>query len=107
MPVAATVGVIIMIEMSVIVGGRFFGAIEAPTPRPADYNNTAELGSVMYTVYVYPFEIAAVILLVAIIAAISLTMRKRPETKYQDPASQIGVKRADRVRLVSMAAEKK
>ena len=61
----------------------------------------------LYTDYVYPFEIAAVILLVAIIAAIALTMRKRPETKYQNPAQQVVVKRADRVRLVKMQAEEK
>ncbi len=61
----------------------------------------------LYTDYVYPFEIAAVILLVAIIAAIALTMRKRPETKSQNPAEQVAVKRSDRVRLVAMKAERK
>lgn len=61
----------------------------------------------LYTDYVYPFEIAAVVLLVAIIAAIALTMRRRPETKYQEPAKQVIVRRADRVRLVRMAAEEK
>ncbi|NIP19001.1 MAG: NADH-quinone oxidoreductase subunit J, partial [Xanthomonadales bacterium] len=71
------------------------------------YSNVRELGGVLYTDYVYPFEIAAVILLVAIIAAIALTMRKRPETKYQDPSQQVTVKRDERVRLVSMQAEKK
>ncbi len=57
--------------------------------------------------YVYPFEIAAAILLVAIVAAIALTLRRRPETKYQNPAEQVGVRRDDRVRIVRMAAEKK
>ena len=105
LPVAAVVGLIIAIEMGSIVGGRYFGALESPLPHPADYSNTRELGSVLYTVYVYPFEIAAVILLVAIVAAIALTMRRRPETKYQNPPTQIAVKREDRVRLVSMKAD--
>ena len=63
-------------------------------------------GEALYTDYIYPVEIAAVILLVAIIAAIALTMRKRKDTKFQDPAKQIAVRREDRVRLVSMPAEK-
>ena len=61
----------------------------------------------LYTDYVYPFEIASVILLVAIIAAIALTMRKRPETKSQDPAAQIAVQASDRVRVVKMESERK
>jgi NADH-quinone oxidoreductase subunit J len=65
------------------------------------------LGRILYTDYVYPFELAAVILLVAIVAAIALTLRRRKDTKRQDPAQQIAVKRADRVRLVSMPSEKK
>ncbi len=75
-----------------------------PLPKPVDFSNTKALGSVLYTEYVFAFEIAAVILLVAIIAAISLTMRKRPATKYQDPTSQIRVSKADRLRIVKMPA---
>jgi NADH-quinone oxidoreductase subunit J len=75
---------------------------DAPERATADYSNTAELGAVLYTEYVYPFEIAAAILLVAIIAAIALTMRRRPDTKYIDPSEQVRVRREDRVRLVSM-----
>ncbi|MFN4263580.1 MAG: NADH-quinone oxidoreductase subunit J [Thioalkalivibrionaceae bacterium] len=71
----------------------------------ADHSNTEALGAILYTEYVYPFEIAAVILLVAIVAAISLTMRRRAGNKYVDPAQQIRVRREQRVRLVSMAAE--
>ena len=108
LPVGIVVALIIVIEMGMVVGADFFVQnYPPPTPQPADYSNTKELGSVLYTVYVYPFEIAAAILLVAIIAAISLTMRRRPQTKYQNPAEQVSVKRADRVRLVKMAAEKK
>jgi NADH-quinone oxidoreductase subunit J len=79
-----------------------FITMEAPERAAADYSNTAELGAILYTEYVYPFEIAAVILLVAIIAAISLAMRRRPDSKYVDPAAQVKVRRQDRVRLVSM-----
>ncbi len=75
-----------------------------PAPKPADYSNTEALGAVLYTDYVFAFEIAAVILLVAIIAAIALTMRKRAETKYQVPSEQIKVRKADRLRIVKMPA---
>ena len=78
-----------------------------PAPKPADYSNTEALGGVLYTDYVYPFEIAAVILLVAIVAAIALTLRRRPTTKYQNPEEQVQVKRDERVRIVKMATEKK
>ena len=73
----------------------------------ADYSNTKELGRILYTEYVLPFEIASVILLVAIIAAISLTLRRRPKTKYQSPSKQVKVKRNDRLRIVKMDAEAK
>ena len=71
-----------------------------------DHSNVKELGAVLYTDYVYPFEIASVILLVAIIAAISLTHRRRAGTKYQSPGKQVQAKRDDRVRLVKVASEK-
>jgi NADH-quinone oxidoreductase subunit J len=78
-----------------------------PPAKPADYSNTEELGEILYTVYVYPFEIAAVILLVAIVAAIALTFRRRPSTKYQNPDQQVLVKRDDRLRIVKMDTEEK
>jgi NADH-quinone oxidoreductase subunit J len=95
--------------MGLVLGTQDFGngAAAMELRHPEGYSNVRELGGLLYTDYVYPFEIAAVILLVAIIAAIALTMRKRPETKYQDPSQQVAVKRADRVRLVSMKAEEK
>ena len=74
--------------------------------QPEGYNNTKELGRVLYTDYVFAFELAAVILLVAIVAAITLTMRRRPGLKQQDITQQVSVKREDRVRLVKMDAEK-
>jgi len=108
LPLAATVVVLLILEMALVLGGRYFGADRYPAPAPhgPDYSNTRALGRVLYTDYVYPFEIAAVILLVAIVAAIALTLRRRKTTKYQDPARQVRVKRAERVRLVSMPAEK-
>ena len=72
---------------------------------PPGYSNTKELGRVLYTQYAYAFEIAAVVLLVAIIAAIALTLRKRKDSRSQDPSAQVRVRREDRVRLVSMNAE--
>jgi len=109
LPLALPVAVLLMLEMAVVLGGRFFGLDKAaaPAPHPADYSNTKELGRLLYTEYVYAFELAAVILLVAIVAAIALTMRKRKDTKYIDPAQQVAVKRADRLRIVKMASEKK
>jgi len=109
LPIGAVVATVMFVEMAVVVGAKHFGADQygPGLGHAADYSNTKELGGVLYTVYVYPFEIAAAILLVAIIAAIALTMRRRPQAKYQDPAVQIAVRRADRVRLVKMPAEKR
>jgi NADH-quinone oxidoreductase subunit J len=74
---------------------------------PEGYSNTGALGAILYTEHAYAFEIAAVILLLAIVAAISLTMRRRPGLKTQDIASQVSVKAADRVRIVKMGSEKR
>jgi len=107
LPMAAFVGVLMALEMVMVLGGRHFGAdrVTVPAAHPADYSNTQELGRLLYTDYVYPFEIAAVILLVAIVAAIALTMRRRKDSKYIDPALQVRVKRAGRVRMVNMPSE--
>ncbi|MGH8687064.1 MAG: NADH-quinone oxidoreductase subunit J [Burkholderiales bacterium] len=106
LPSAIVVGGIMAFEMVAVVAQRTFGAATRPRPVPADYSNTRELGLVLYTQYVYAFEIAAVILLVAIIAAISLTLRRRKDSRAQDPARQVAARREGRVRLVSMPAEK-
>ena len=109
LPVGLAVAVLMLFEMVAIVGVRYFGPdqVAIPARHPEGYSNTTELGRVLYTDYVYPFEIAAVILLVAIIAAIVLTLRRRPETRYQDPAKQVLAKKAERLRVVKMAAEKR
>ena len=109
LPLAGFVSVLLVIEMALILGGRHFGleVTGVPAPRPADYSNTRELGRLLYTDYVYAFELAAVILLVAIVAAIALTLRRRKDSKYLDPAQQVKVKRSDRLRIVKMPAVKK
>ena len=103
----AAVAVLIVVQLLLVLGSDRFGLerVGAPVRRAADYSNTEELGVLLYTVYAYPFEIAAVVLLVAIIAAISLTMRRRPGIKAQNPAEQVAVRRSDRVRLVKMRSE--
>lgn len=107
--IGVPVALIVVFELIAVVGSERFGLEEmaAPARHAADYSNTKELGRVLYTDYVYAFELAAVVLVVAIIAAIALTMRRRPDSKYQDPAQQVSVRRNDRVRIVKMAAEKK
>lgn len=97
-----------LIELVLVVGPARFGLDKFPKPMPmqADYSNTQAIGEQLYTSFVYPFEIAAVILLVGIIAAIGMTLRRRPEKKTQNIGRQLQVRREERVRLVSMEAEK-
>jgi len=102
-PLAAAVGALIALEMAaVLMGGFRLG--EAPRAAvAANSSNTLELGKLLYSEYLYPLEIAAVILLVAIIAAIALTLRTRKDSKYVNPADQVRVKARDRVRIVQMS----
>ncbi|WP_168563194.1 NADH-quinone oxidoreductase subunit J [Rhizobacter sp. SG703] len=105
-PVAALVGVIIALEMAaVLIPG--FDVRSAPVPDAAalQMGNTKLLGIQIYTHYLYPLQIAAVLLLVAIVAAIALTLRQRKDSKAMDPSLQIRAKKADRVRIVKMKAE--
>ncbi len=108
LPLGATVGLLMVAEMALVLSGRYFGlaAMPAPPDPGKAYSNTRELGRVLYTDYVYPFELAGVLLLVAIVAAIALTLRRRKDTKGQQPGMQVAVKRADRVRMVAMPSEK-
>ncbi len=107
LPLGVAMALLVIGMMAYVVGPGNFGLekFADPVGHPADYSNTKELGRVLYTVYVYPFEIAAVILLVAIIAAISLALRKRPLTKHQNPDLQIAVRKEDRLRIVKDKAE--
>lgn len=108
LPIGLVVGGLMVAEMAAVLGARYFGLQLFPSPAEpaANYSNTKELGRLLYTQYVYPFELASLILLVAIIAAVVLTMRKRKDAKYQDIAKQVQVKAKDRMRVVAMPAEK-
>ena len=106
----ATAGVVVLEIVGVVVARGFGSGIEmqagmAPTDPAA--SNATELGTALYTRYLYPFELAAVLLLVAIVAAIVLTMRRRKGLKVQDISAQVAVRREDRVRVVQMPAEKR
>jgi NADH-quinone oxidoreductase subunit J len=106
-PVGATVGALVLLEMALtLIGGRL-GGTASPVDASGGVSNTAALGELVYTEYVYPFEIAAVILLVAIIAAIALTHRTRRDSKYQKPGDQVKVRPRDRLRVLSMPSEKR
>lgn len=100
---------VVIVEIVGVVTARSLGVdvTRGAAPLPADYSNTKELGSVLYTEFVYPFELAAVLLLVAMIAAIALTMRRRAGVKYQNVSRQVAVDRKDRVRIVKMEPEKR
>jgi NADH-quinone oxidoreductase subunit J len=106
LPLGAAVGALMAAEMVAVLIGRWTGLTDRPKALPPDYSNTKELGRLVYTDYAYAFEVAAVILLVAIIAAIALTLRRRKDSRYQDPSLQVRVRRAERVRLVQMKSEK-
>ena len=105
LPVGATVGLLVLFEMALLLvnATRGHGAAAPAAAEP----NTRALGRLIYVDYVYPFEIAAVVLLVAIVAAIALTHRHRRATRYQNPAEQVKVRRQDRVRIVAMPPEKR
>ena len=106
LPIALPVGGLMALEMVMILGVRNFGVdkVQAPAAHPANYSNTAELGHVLYSDYLLPFELASVVLLVAIVAAIALTLRDRKESKSMDPAKQVLVKKQDRLRIIKMDA---
>jgi NADH-quinone oxidoreductase subunit J len=108
-PLAALIALLMVVELVLVVGPARFGLEQfaAPEPKPAGYSNTEELGLALFTEHLYAFEIAAVILLVGIVAAIGLTMRRRPETRYQDPSRQVQVKASDRLRVVKMKSEER
>ena len=106
-PLAASIGAVLALELASVLMGGFRSApapIELSAAPGTQISNTKDLGVALYTHYLYPLEIAAVILLVAIIAAIALTMRERKDNKLQDPAEQIRVKPSDRLRMVKVEA---
>src|SRR6185436_13552379 len=99
---------VVVVEIVGVVTAKTLGIdmTKDAAPKPPGYSNTTELGSVLYTKYAYPFELAAMLLLVAIIAAIALTMRKRPGHKVQDISAQVAVRAQDRIRIVKMDSVK-
>lgn len=104
-PLAASIGAVLALELASVLMGGFRSSSAPAQPvavAGAQISNTKDLGVALYTDYLYPLEIAAVLLLVAIIAAIALTMRQRQDNKLQDPAEQIKAKPADRLRMVKM-----
>jgi NADH-quinone oxidoreductase subunit J len=106
-PFGAVLAGLMVFEMIWVLGARQTSDTVTAISHPAGYSNTKELGRLLYTNYVYPFEIAAVILLVAMVAAIALTLRRRSGVKSQKIADQVQVKSADRIRIVKMKAEAK
>ncbi|QJR16075.1 NADH-quinone oxidoreductase subunit J [Usitatibacter palustris] len=100
LPLAGGLGLLMALELVLVLGSREFSRAIGPGAPPPGYSNTRELGRVIYTDYVFPFELAAVVLLVAIVAAIALTYRRRKETKYQDPRMQLAATKADRLTIV-------
>jgi NADH-quinone oxidoreductase subunit J len=108
LPLAALVGGLMVMEMVLVLSRKRFipEFTQLQQRHGTDYSNTKELGRLLYTDYVYPFELAAVVLLIAIVAAIAITLRRRKNTKHQDPGEQVKVRRADRIRMVSMPSEK-
>ena len=106
LPLGALVGVLMAAEMAAVLYGRWVGLAVPPKALPANYSNTKELGRLLYTDYVLAFEIAAVVLLVAIVAAIALTLRRRKDSRSQNPAEQVRAHPETSVRLVSMRSEK-
>ena len=109
LPFGLVVAVLMMVAMGMVVSSEYFLSDPFSTFQivSADYRNTEELGLTLYTEYLYQFEIAGAILLVAIVAAISLSMSKAKVTKAKDPADQVTVKKQDRLRVINMDAEKK
>ena len=107
LPLAGLIGAILVAEMILTISaGSIFGLENFPGPQEAgEASNTKALARLLFTDYFYPFELASLVLLVAVIVAVMLTLRTRPGNKAIDPAKQIAVKRADRVRIVKMPVE--
>jgi len=101
LPLAAVIGILMAGEMVLLLMRGFGGeTVVSPGAPPKGFSNTKALGQVIYTDYVFAFEVAAVILLVAIVAAIAITLRTRKETKYQDPSTQLNVRAGDRLKII-------
>ena len=102
LPFAVTIGAVIALEMAAVLVNAF---ISQPEPAANNIGDTKALGKLIYTHYLYPFEIASIILLAAMVAAVALTLRRRKDRKYFDPGMAVKTQRNDRVRIVSMPSE--
>ncbi|EFK97607.1 NADH dehydrogenase I chain J, partial [sediment metagenome] len=107
LPVGLVLAGLIVVQMVWVLGAKETSSGMNPVKHAADYSNTKELGRLIYTDYVYPFELAAVLLLVAMVAAIALTLRRRRDAKRQDISQQVKVKKQDRLRIVSVPSANK
>ena len=106
LPLGAIVALLMVAEMSLVLVGSFYDWFEGDVPQtPGDYSNVKAVGRLLFTEYVYPFELASVILLVGIVAAAALTLRGKRKTKSVSPGQQVFVKAKDRVRVLKMPAE--
>ena len=107
LPLGSLIGILMILEMSIVLGGQYFQVFDTPLPPElADSSNTKDLGVLLYTEYTYPDQIAAAILLVAIVAAVVLTYRGRKDSKKQNISDRVAVKASDRLRIVKMDAVK-
>jgi NADH-quinone oxidoreductase subunit J len=107
LPLGLLLAGLIGVQMVWVLGAKGISAGMTPVQHAADYSNTKELGRLIYTNYVYPFELAAVLLLVAMVAAIALSLRKRRDAKRQDINKQVKVRKQDRLRIVSVPSANK
>ena len=108
LPLASIIALLIAAEMSLVLGVMYSGVLESNVPQAeAAYSNVQAVGRLLFTEYVYPFELASVILLIAIVAATALTLRGKRKTKSVSPNQQVFVKARDRIRIVQMPAEKR
>lgn len=104
LPLGIAIGLVMVVEMSFVLI-QSWGGVGLPAPIPDDYNNTRVLGELMYTEYAYAVEVGAVLLLVGMVAAISLTLRRRKDVRYNNPSQAVRVKAKDRVRLVDLPSQ--
>jgi NADH-quinone oxidoreductase subunit J len=106
LPLGALLGLLLVLEMGMVLGSKYFQVPAADAVVPAGISNTKSIGALMFSDYVYPFELASIVLLVGMIAAIVLTYRGPKKTKYTNPNQQLFVKAKDRVRVLQMPVEK-
>jgi NADH-quinone oxidoreductase subunit J len=108
LPLGSIIALLMVLEMGVIIGGSYFDILEINVPQTAaGESNVQAIGRLMFTDYVYPFELASVILLVGIVSAVALTLREKRKTKSVSPSTQVFVKAKDRVRVLQMPSEKR